>query len=51
MYERFTEMEAKMAAMLQRGESGKDIENAQKDIDETARRLKEEGQSYKIPLN
>ena len=43
MYERFTEMEAKMAAMLQRGESGKDIENAQKDIDETARRLKEEG--------
>ena len=43
MYERFTEMEAKMAAMLQRGESQKDIEDAQKDIDATARMLKEEG--------
>ena len=43
MYERFTEMEAKMAAMMERGESQKNIDNAQKDINEAAQRLKAEG--------
>ena len=42
MYERFTEMEAKMAAMLANGNTQKDIDDAQKDIDDTARRLKNE---------
>ena len=43
MYERFTEMEAKMAAMMERGESQKNIDNAQKDINEAAQQLKAEG--------
>ena len=43
MYERFTEMEAKMAAMMANGNAQKDIDEAQKDIDETARSLKNNG--------